>query len=56
MRCKIFTGIPSHVERLVNDWCEKEDMKSIYISSVTQSYEEVHGNLILTIIYVKKEG
>lgn len=53
MKCEVFTGTPGGVKYQVNNLFQelKDKGRGITLQSVTQSYEEVHGNMILTIIY-----
>ncbi len=53
MKCKVFTGAPKNVGNEVNKWFEEQRSNKLgqKIISVTQSHEETHGNMMLTIIY-----
>jgi hypothetical protein len=52
-RCKTFSGNPRNVGNDINKWFDENREKKLgeKILSVTQSFEETHGNMMITIIY-----
>lgn len=53
MECKTFIGTPGGVAKQVNDLFAEIKSKGLGITlqSVTQSYDQTHGSMLLTIIY-----
>ena len=52
LKCKVFVGAPKNTGVEINTWLESIQVeKDINIVNFTQSFEETHGNMILTIFY-----
>lgn len=49
MKCKIFTSKPRMCEKNINDWLREQE--KIKIVSITQSYEDIHDMIIITVFY-----